>query len=613
MGRLRCILIMAMLVVAATAVADEPATVVISDFETGVGSWLTNDGRVNGTRPSELCGIYAIARTEDGRTEQAAMIEFKAARGTWASVRLPVSGLTWLQHDVGQIAMWLRGDGTDHTVDLTLRAIVGEERRDVSYVYPLTLDNSQWQRRAIRLFAFKNRDGEPIDAEALRGVYLIQFVQTGTWPAMTFCVDDIYAEVVPGVSFGGLAGPETLVAPVDFRRVLGPMLGQVGANLGPDLSPVLDHRAASDRARAAVGQLAPCLVRVRLSDYYRPVAGEYDLVRLNRAINWVADAGGTPLVCLDPGVTPPGTTAAEHYQQFLTTAVRVASLRRGGPSLRRYELFDSPMLSGRFAKVGDLVGAYNDLARRVLAADPEARVGGPGLASAWEPNLRGFLEGAETLHFLSLKFHGAHAASAGREALFDAAIAGVSPDLPEQLSLIEVAELAHGRAPMPEVYVTALAPSSAAGAQLDAGFAAAWLAAALLNASPHADRLLHGALIGGLLNPDGTPLPSQHAAALMASVAPRGATLCQVSLPDPELLTAALWTPESRNLVVVYAGTAPRTVVADCRGVGIPLAVRASVLTGEDDLRTSDRPISARQSLEFTGPGVAVVEFVTDM
>ncbi len=613
MGRTCCSLILAAMLLAPAVLADQPTAVVIADFETGVGAWRSNDGRVSGARPAELCAIYATAREVDGKVEQAALIEFKPARDTWASVRLPVSGQTWLQHGVGQIAMWLRGDGSNNTVDLTLRSLVGPDRRDVSYVYKLSLENRQWERRAIRLFAFQNRDGQPLDAEALRGVYLIQFVKTGSWPALSFAVDDIYAEVVPGLTIAGPTGPETVVAQVDFRQVLGPMRGQVGLNLGPELPALLEQRSTAERARAAIRSLAPCLIRTRLSDYYRPGSGEYDLILLNRALNWIADAGGTPLVCLDPGPPSAGASASAHYQSFVTTAIKLVSLRRGGPTLRRYELFDAPLASGQFRKVSELVAAYNDLARRVLAADPEARVGGPGFASAAGANLRDFVQGAETLHFLSLQFHGAHAASATPSALFDAALSGRSADLPDQLSLVEVAELARSREPMPEVYVTALAPSSTPDAPLEPGFAAAWWAAALVSASPYADRLLPGFLIGGLLTDDGNPLPALQAVALLASAAPRGSTLNQLALVDAEMVTAALWTPKSRNLVVVYAGVAARTVVLDCRGAGVPLAVRSRILGGDGKVQTADRPISPRQSVEFTGPGVAVIEFVTDL
>lgn len=587
-------------------VVGEPTPVVIADFETGVSAWQTNDGKVNGAAPSELCYIYAIARQEGDHTEQAAMLEFKQALNTWASIRLRVSSASWLSNGAGQIAMWLRGDGSDHTVDLTLRAIVGEDRRDVSYIYKLSLENKNWERHAIRLFAFKNREGQPIDAEALRGVYLIQFVQTGNWPAMSFCVDDIRAEPVAGVNMLAPSDREPLAIRVDFRELVGPMLTQVGANIGPESNLVLDSRASAERAAGALRGLAPCMVRVRLSDFFRAATGEYDLIALNRTINWISSARGRPLICLNPG------RAGVADEQFLTTAVKLVSLRRGGPRLRYYELFDSPLLTGQCSSVDQLVSAYNDLARRVRSADPEARVGGPGLASAWDANVVGFVRGADTLHFLSLKLHGAHTPAASPGALFDAALAGVASDLPQQLSLTEVAALLADRAPMPELFVTAFAPNSAV-AGVSGAFEGAWTAAALLSASTRADRLLHSALVGGMLGSDGKPLPTQRAAALIHKYAPRGAVLRQLARQKPDVVTAAVWTATARNLIVVYAGEEPRTIAVDCVGVGSPLLVRVEQVMAGGKLRTGDRPNSPQQSIEFDGPGVAVVQFVTDM
>ncbi len=588
-----------------TSVAGaDTATVVIADFETGVGSWATNDARVDGRAPSELCGIYATARVEDGRTEQAAIIEFKAAGGTWASVRLPVSGQTWLANGAGQIAMWLKGDGTDHTVDLTLRAVVGEDKRDVSYVYTVALTNTDWERRAIRLFAFKDKDGQPITAEALHGTYLIQFVQTGSWPAMVFGVDNIRAEPVAGVNIS-VTGPTALATTVDFRGLVGPMLGQPGANATAGLHELLTRTSAAGRASAAVRELAPCLVRLRLSDYYRPATVEYDLIALNRAINWVTSAGARPLVCLDLPV-------GGNMDDLRTTATKLASLRRGGPGLRWYEIFDSPMLTGQFASVEELVAGYNDLSQRVLSADSEARVGGPGLASAWDARVRGFLDGAETLHFVSLKLHGAHTAAADPRTLFGAAISGTPSDLPQQLSLYEVYKLAQSRRPVPEVIVSALAPSSATPAA-SGNFEAAWMAAALLNGGAYVDRMLHAALIGGMVAADGSSQPVQRAAMLVNTYAPRGATLREVSLPATDLLTVAAWTPTSRNLFVIHVGDGPRTVALDCLGLGSPLLVRRHQLVAGGQIRSDERPKSAQQSVQFDGPGVAVIEFVMDV
>ena len=141
------------------------------------------------------------------------------------------------------------------------------------------------------------------------------------------------------------------------------------------------------------------MVRLRLSDFYDPRTGDYDLTRLSRAITWVNDTGARPLVCLNPArITPPGGEP-RWDAGFAAAALRLVALRRGGPHLRYYELFDAPLLTGQFATVSELAAAYNDLAARVLAADPEARVAGP----AWPRQGRvcAASEGADTLHFLA--------------------------------------------------------------------------------------------------------------------------------------------------------------------------------------------------------------------
>lgn len=614
---------------AALLLAALPAgavSVLLDDFETGVGAWRTNDADANGARPSEIAHIYTIGRRVEGRTEQAALIEFDAAERTWASVSLPIHGPTWEKVGVGQIAMWVRGDGSDNTVDLTIRSRLGEERRDVSYIYPLSLSNREWQHRAIRLFAFKDADGNPPDPEAIRNAYLFQFVKTGSWPALSLSVDEIVAEPIPGLETplppAVAPGPEALSVRVDFGVTSGPVLAQVGVNLGSDLRRILDDPALSAALSGLVRDLTPCVVRLRLSDFWDAHAGNYDLTRLSRAITWINDTGARPLVCLDPARITTASGEAGWDTDFAAAALRLVALRRGGPHLRYYELFDAPLLTGQFASAADLVAAYNDLATRVLAADPEARVGGPGLASAWDENVRTFLEGADTLHFLSLQLFGAHNPVADEADLFEAACTGKTSDLPNQLSLAEVRHLAHAlRRPAPELFVTTMAMNSvrrpngeAADARLETAFGAAWLAAAVLGSATSVDKLLHFKLFGGgwgLTNRRGERNAVALAAWLLRTYAPRGATLSQLLRPAPDLLIAAVWTPTARNLFVVYGGREPRSVVVDAWGIGSPLLVRERRLTSTGELAMANLPNSAAQSIDFDGPGVSVIQFVS--
>ncbi len=599
-------------------------SIVLDDFESGVSAWRTNDEHVAATRPSDICGIYTIGRRTETGTQQAALVEFEAAERTWASVTLPIDGAAWAEANVGQIALWVRGDGSENTVDFTLRARVGEERRDVSFIYRLPLSSREWERRAVRLFAFKDAEGNAPDADAIRGAYLLQFVKTGSWPALSFNVDEIVAEPIPGAE-APIEPPaqQPLSVRVDFGQTIAPLLGQVGVNLGSDLTPVLDDPVSAQALGRALHELTPCVARLRLSDFRDERLGDYDLVRLNRAVNWIDEAGARALICLDPARVPVGNTDEEQWDpDFEDAALRLVALRRGGPHLRYYEVFDSPLLTGQVADVEELVGAYNRIAARVLATDPEARVGGPGLASAWDSNVRGFLEGAETLHFLSLQLYGAHNAAAERAQLFEAACSGVTSDLPNQLSPAAVRHLAQTlRRPTPELFATAMAMNSArrpggeaADARIETPFGAAWLAAAVLSSSTAADKFVHFKLFGdgwGMADRRGATNALHTAAWLLRLYAPRGATLCQLSRVDDAMLVAAVWTSTARNLFVVYGGEAPRTVVIDAWGIGSPVMVRERRITSRGALVMSDLPNSAAQSIEFDGPGVSVIQFVS--
>jgi len=612
----------AMLTLALTTLPCGAASIVLDDFETGVGAWSTNDAQVGGEVPSDICGIYTVARRTDDHTEQAALIEFLKAKKTWASASLPINGAIWAQQNVGQITLWVRGDGSDNTVDFTLRSHVGEERRDVSYIYKLPLKSTEWQHRAIRLFGFKDADGNTPTAEAIRGAYLLQFVKTGSWPTIDLQVDELLAEPIPGAVEPPPA-KQPLSARLDFTLTTSRMLGQVGVNLGEDFGPILDDAASAAALSRDLEQLTPCVVRMKLSDFYDARIGDYDLIRLNRTINWVAETGARSLVCLNPVQIAGAGGGLQPDPNFETVALKVVALRRGGPQARYYELFDHPLLSGQFDSVEALTAAYNDLAQRVLAADPEARVGGPGFASAWEANLRGFLAGAKNLHFLSLHFYAAHSVTASTASLYDAALRGATADLPEQLTLGQVHELARElQRPIPELFVTSMAMNSArrpdgtaADERILGNFGAAWTAAAVLSSSSAADKLLHYKLYGtgwGLTNPRGVPNPTYQAAWLLHTYAPRGATLSQILRPADDVLIAAIWTPTARNAFVVYTGEGTRTVVIDAVGVGTPLTVRERRLTSSEQLYMADLPNSHSQSIQFDGPGVSVIQFIGD-
>lgn len=609
----------------AVAYADA-VSVVLDDFEAGVGEWRTNDREAAGERPSEIATIYTVGRQVNDEIEQAALIEFLEAEDTWASVSLSIDGALWARHNVGQLSMWMRGDGSDRTIDLTLRTRVGEERLDVAYVYPLSLESDEWERRAIRLFAFEDAEGNPPTAEAIRNAYLLQFAKTGSWQTMSLYVDDIIAEPIPGAEDEPLfPDPGPLPVRVDFTQTHARMLGQVGANIGDDPVPLLDSPARSAAIGRAVEQLVPTVIRLRLSDFYDPAIEDYNLIRLNRVVNWVNETGARVLICLNPALIPAEDEGDDpqiepHFQEV---ALRLVALRRGGPTIRYYELFDRPLETGQFSSVEDLVEGYNSLLSHVLQADPEARVGGPGFSSADESDVHGFLRGADRLHFLSLHFYGAGSTDVECAELLEAAATGTASDLPEQVSLGQIRELAQSmRRPMPELFVVSMAANSArrsdggpADVRVGENFGAAWTVAAVLQSGAYTDKFLQHRLYDhewGLLDDRGRSMPLFVAAWLLRNYAPRGSTLCEIQRPDDDLVVGAVWTGTARNALVAYAGEEPRSVAIDAWGIGSPVMVRERRLTADGELGMFDRPNAASQTIEFAGPGVSVIQFVHD-
>jgi hypothetical protein len=154
----------------------------------------------------------------------------------------------------------------------------------------------------------------------------------------------------------------------------------------------------------------------------------------------------------------------------------------------------------------------------------------------------------------------------------------------------------------------------AADGRLTTPFGAAWLAAAVLGSSASADKLLHFKLFGdgwGMADRRGERGPLAIAGWLLRTYAPRGSTLSALLRPADDLLMAAVWTPTARNLFVVYGGRDPRAVVVDAWGIGSPVLVRERRLTSAGELVMTDLPNSAAQSIDFDGPGVSVIQFVS--
>jgi len=202
---------------------------------------------------------------------------------------------------------------------------------------------------------------------------------------------------------------------VRFGERLGPMrmermaLGQGGLSE----QPMWQDRVSEIRA------LKPGLIRLFIQEYFDllPEKGRYHFETLDRSVDAILQTGAQPVMCIcfkprvlfpaiDHDIVEPNDYAA--WEELIFNLVR--HYRERGNRIRFWEVANEPDIgeSGgcpyRF-KPDSYARYYGRTVAAILKADPEARVGGPALASVRSPILPALLELCDTndvpLHFVS--------------------------------------------------------------------------------------------------------------------------------------------------------------------------------------------------------------------
>ena len=211
------------------------------------------------------------------------------------------------------------------------------------------------------------------------------------------------------------AAPPSAQVRVIFAEKLGPMhiermaLGQGGLSE----EPMLAGRVTEIRA------LRPGIIRLFVQEYYDllPERGRYHFETLDRTVDSILASDAKPLMCLcfkphalfpevnDSIVEPKDYAAWEELVSKL-----VEHYRQRGAGIRYWEVGNEVDIgeSGgtpyRF-QPASYVRYYRHTAAAILRADPQARVGGPALASVRSPILPALLDACATkgmpLHFVS--------------------------------------------------------------------------------------------------------------------------------------------------------------------------------------------------------------------
>jgi len=215
-----------------------------------------------------------------------------------------------------------------------------------------------------------------------------------------------------------------------FLIAAAPLWGQAEANVMVDLGAL---REPLEIGRYALGQgglsdapmfdshvdairnLRVKLIRLFVQEYFDvyPRRGVYNWKTLDRAVETILVTGARPLmsICIKPHALYPAIdqdkTDPENWAEWEELIYRMVQRY---PAVRYWEVFNEPDIGedggcpGRFTPEG-YVRYYEHTVRAIRRANPQARVGGPALASWRSPLLPALLahcaEGKAPLDFVS--------------------------------------------------------------------------------------------------------------------------------------------------------------------------------------------------------------------
>lgn len=626
-------------------------TMVVDDFESGVGAWTRND-QIKSDNPSAdvlLVDVVATRATRGGprASNGAALFSFKAARSSWASASTRVNGARWAKIGARSLTFWLNADGAAQGTELVLRARYPGAAQDESFSIPIALNHKSWKRVVIPLANFKNASGPLLPR--LSGVYLLQFVQRGSWDSRFFTVDQIQvegtgvplAQRVAGTATGTVIASPTGETPdaarvsVDFLKKLGRVRTSANISVGAALPGANGAPnfplTGNPQFQKAVKSLAPRLIRldastlVELVDSSRPA---FDFSRLAAAVRQARKLNAEPLVSL--GNDPLWGLDERGYALFAAGAARAVNAGNPRPA-RLFELATATAPGDD----GLAVAFYNRGYATLKALNKNYRVGGIGAGSGRPGPLRLLLSRARGLDFLSLQFFGAPSGQPAETALFAAA-----RDL--QTLRVAAGALDKSRFRNAPLYVTQSNLNAARAARDDGtliasdnrttqSVAAAWWAAYLSSVSRLADQVFHNDAANpewGLLSfgqevgaypayytlwmwntffPAGTGTKGSER--VLTTVA-RG-TSANAAGPG-DVAAFAVNTPTAHNLLLANTRDVDTTVRISIRGFPVLRAAYMHVL--DDRTKNVQRfvrlPKSPFQTITLRPYSVAVIQFV---
>jgi hypothetical protein len=620
-------------------------SVVIDDFENGVANWTRND-KAHADNPAAIVSLVDVVATSPGSgaprelsaSRGAALFSFKSAKGAWASASARVNGAQWAKIGAQRITFWINADGATQDTNLVLRASLpgaNGARREEVWTIPVRLREKRWRKVVIPLGKVERESGKPL-LSRLGNIYLVQFVQSGTWESRFFTVDQFQVEgsgtaltvataaatprATPATPTQVLPADATRVN-VDFLRTQGRITTAANVSLGAAASiasgTVTYPLTASSAFRNALTVLRPRIVRVdaaalvEMTDSSRP---SFDFARLVASARQVRALGAEPMIALVND--PAWGLNADGFAQFSSQAVRALSAAK--VAVPRWEVIGSTTALSD----AETVAAYNKARAAIKKVAPQARVGGVASLGSRPSLLNALLRGAQGLDFLSVQFYGATAGKPDAANLFATT---------RSLSSLRMAATALDRTRfrMAPIYVTGsnlnifrdIDAGSVADARVAQMISGAWWLSYIGNASRLADGVFHNDAANaewGLLNEEARAYPAYYAMWMWNTYAPRTSYRVLASSSRPDVAAFAVNAPVvakqplSHNVLLANTRGENTTVQLSIRGFSKLRAVMMHVLDNPDiGVRTGVAlPRNAVQTITLKPYSIAVVQFI---
>jgi len=197
--------IVPLLVCPGAAIGQMRTSLLVSDFETGLGGWVTNDAIKHSGQTKDTPLVSATLSDEAHSGAHSLQVTFHPGQG-WAGAYVPVAeaGERWAAAGVDELSLWVKGDGSDKQLKIDLQAWT-DDLKPTFFGVPVSLKETAWHEMVIPLADLQATNPDhPIRLEAL---IALQVDGSGELGPATLWVDDITARNAHGQGARFASGP----------------------------------------------------------------------------------------------------------------------------------------------------------------------------------------------------------------------------------------------------------------------------------------------------------------------------------------------------------------------------------------------------------------------